>query len=135
MFETIPDIIDDAGPYFWSLLLTVVFLFWGIHSYRRVTRIRRVLQTVVGSFDQPLLFYDDRDRLIFHTSGLILFDKESLRKIRRLHHRPPPDRELRGEMDIDNNRYRYRSRLLEYRPGSYGTIVLLEFKNSGSGRK
>jgi hypothetical protein len=135
MLENLSAFSDDAMPFVWLLLLAVVFFVWALSSYLRNKRLKRILQSVVGSFNQPLLFYDRRDRLVFYTSGLILFDGKSVNTIKRLDRRPPPDRELRGEMEIDSNTYRYRSRLLEYEPGVFGTIVFLEFHNSGIGRK
>ncbi|HUV29928.1 MAG TPA: hypothetical protein VMY05_02380 [Acidobacteriota bacterium] len=119
--------LDAPATVIWLPIITVAVLLCVVIVHFRTRGQLRLLKSVLGSFDQPLLFYDEHDRLAFHTSGLVLFDRQALRKIRRLSRRPQPDRELQGEIEIDHNTYRYQSRLLEYRPGRYGTIVLLEY--------
>jgi hypothetical protein len=88
------------------------------------------LKAILESMERPLLFYDRRGRLVFHSAGLILFKKESIRAIRRLEARPTGQQTLTGELIIDFNRYRYRSKSLEYKPGTFGTIIFLEYLGS-----
>ncbi len=88
------------------------------------------MRALIEADDRALLFYDEHNRLVFYSSGLVIFDKNSLKQIRTLSRRPQVNHELTGEMSIDGNRYRYRSKLLEYRPGKAGTAVYLQYLRS-----
>jgi hypothetical protein len=85
------------------------------------------LRSIISSFQSPLLFYDRHDRLRFYSPGLIIFKKESIRSIRLLATRPAPGQTLLGQLELDFNLYRTRSKLLEYKPGQVGTVVFLEY--------
>lgn len=128
MWESLLLFIEDSSSLLWLIGATLALFAWGVYSYRRNRRLLNIMRAVFGSYNKPILFYDDRDRLVFHTSGLILFDKSSLRRLRKLGQRPVADRELRGEIEIDNNLYRFSSSLLEFEPGRKGTIVSLEYQ-------
>ncbi len=92
------------------------------------------LKAILESMERPLLFYDRRGRLVFHSAGLILFKKESIRAIARFEPRPTGRQTLTGELIIDFNRYRYRSKSLEYKPGTCGTVVYLEYVGSAAAK-
>lgn len=109
------------------ILVSFVCLLWAIIVHNRSQKITRVLRGIIESRQEILLFYDEHNRLAFHSTGLVLFNKGSLRTIRKLEHRPLPDREVKGELVIDGNRYRSRSKLLQYKAGTEGTIVYLEY--------
>ncbi|UCC45605.1 MAG: hypothetical protein JSU65_06715 [Candidatus Zixiibacteriota bacterium] len=118
---------DDASSILWLLVVMLVLFVWGLSGYIRTRRMVRLLRGLVGSLNKPLLFYDENDRLVFHTAGLILLDRKAVRSIKKLGKRPPADGELTGELQLDHNTYRYSSRQLEYLPGRSGTIVFLEY--------
>jgi len=109
------------------ILICVICLVYATLIHHRTKKITRILRGIIESRHEILLFYDERGRLVFHSAGLVLFNKGSLRTIRKLEHRPLPDRELKGELVIDGNRYRSRSKLLQYKPGAEGTIIYLEY--------
>jgi hypothetical protein len=113
------------------LVVSLIAAFWGIVRYRR--RIQ-VCHALLSSFNTPLLFYDHRDRLVFISSGLVLFRKDSIRPFRRLQTRPVPEQTILGQIDLDFNRYRTRSRLLEYAPGRFGTVVYLDYQGPASAK-
>lgn len=127
MFEDFAISLDDLGGLAWLILALVLLFVWGLSSYVRTRRFLKMLHGVIGAFNQPFVFYDDKNRLAFYTSGLILFDKQAIHKLKRLDERPQPDREIVGEIEIDHNTYRFRSKLLEYAPGKCGTIMFLEY--------
>lgn len=108
-------------------IISAICVMWTVIVQTRARKANRILRGIVESRQETLLFYDENDRLAFRSAGLILFNKGSLRDIRKLTHRPLPDREVVGELTIDGNRYRSRSKLLQYRPGVVGTIVYLEY--------
>ncbi|MCP4685324.1 MAG: hypothetical protein GY867_07730 [bacterium] len=121
------NVIDNDLVLAGLLLTSVACVLWGIFTYLRTQKTVRILRGIIESRQEILLFYDDRDRLVFHSAGLVLFDKTSARAIRKLEHRPLPDREVKGELVIDGNRYRSRSKLLQYKPETVGTIIYLEY--------
>lgn len=108
-------------------LISAVCVMWAVIVQTRARKANRILRGIIESRQETLLFYDENDRLAFHSAGLVLFNKGSFREIRKLNHRPLPDREVKGELTLDGNRYRTRSKLLQYRPGAVGTIVYLEY--------
>lgn len=109
------------------IIVSVACLLWGLFARYQARKTTRILRGIIESREEILLFYDEHNRLVFHSAGLVLFNKKSLRSIRKLEHRPLPDREIKGELEIDGNRYRSRSKLLQYKPGAEGTIVYLEY--------
>ena len=129
------NVIDNDLVLAGLILTGAVCLLWGILTYNRTQKITRILHGIIESRDEILLFYDERDRLVFHSAGLVLFNKGSARAIRKLERKPLPDREIRGELAIDGNRYRSRSKLLQYKPGTVGTIVYLEYVGPESASK
>ena len=97
---------------------------WGLWwQHRKLDQLR----AIVSSFQSPLLFYDRHDRLAFYSPGLIIFKRKSLKPIRRLPVRPTPGQTILGQLELDFNQYRTRSKLLEYKPGQLGTVVFLEY--------
>ena len=129
MFEKLLPVVKDPSLLTWLLLIAVVVIAWLAFLHLKSRRLTRILETLLASLEKPLLFYDEYDRLIYHTTGLIIFDKQGTENIRKLGQRPPPGTELRGEIEIDGNTYRFRSNLIEYKPESFGTLVLLEYRN------
>jgi len=121
------NVIDNDLVLAGLILTCIACLLLAIITYIRTQRITRILRAIIESRQEILLFYDERDRLVFHSAGLVLFNKASARTIRKLEHRPLPDRELKGELVIDGNHYRSRSKLLQYKPGTVGTIIFLEY--------
>jgi len=124
------NVIDFGTGYLWLAIAIVTLLVWGFWSHLRNHKLERVMRVLIETDDRALLFYDEHDRLVFHSSGLVLFDKKSLNQIRTLAKRPQINHDLTGEMSIDGNRYRYRSKLLEYQPGKAGTAVYLQYLKS-----
>ena len=117
------------------LVIALASLVWGITVYQRATKLERVIGALLGADDQIILFYDERNRLVFSTKGLVFFDRHAMRSIKHLPNPPQPGREDRGEMVIDGNRYRYRSKSLEYKPETRGTAVYLEYLGPLSAKK
>jgi hypothetical protein len=106
------------------LFIGTIGSVWGLwRQHRTIIQLR----AIISSFQSPLLFYDRRDRLAFYSPGLIIFKKASIRSIRRLSTRPAPGQTLLGHLELDFNQYRTRSKLLEYKPGQFGTVVFLEY--------
>ena len=101
----------------------------------RIRSRNRMLLAVLQSFDKPLLFYNEAGRLVFHSSGLVLFDPKSLAEISRPPAQPTRTQQAIGEIIIDFNRYRFTAKLLEYMPGTFGTLILLDYKGSISANK
>ena len=132
MFEELLPIVKDPLLLMWLLLIAAVVIVWLALLHLKSRRLTRILETLLASLEKPLLFYDEYDRLIYHTIGLIIFDKQGTESIRKLGQRPAPGKELRGEIEIDGNTYRFRSNLIEYRPESFGTLILLEYRNGGT---
>lgn len=118
-----------------ALVVALACIVWGVIAYQRAARLERLVRALLSSQGQVLLLYDEKDRLIFDTAGLVLFDNNAKRPIRRLKQRPMPGHESRGEMDIDGNRYRYRSKLLEFKPETFGTVVILDYQGPESAKK
>lgn len=94
-----------------------------------------MLLAVLQSFDKPLLFYNEAGRLVFHSSGLVLFDRKSLAGISHPPATPTRTQQVIGEIIIDFNRYRFTAKLLEYIPGRFGTLILLDYQGSISANK
>ena len=109
------------------LVVAVACLAWGIYMSQRASKLERAISALLGAEDQIVLFYDERNRLVFSTKGLVFFDRRATRTIRNLPNPPQAGREDRGEMEIDGNRYRYRTKSLEYKPETCGTAVYLEY--------
>lgn len=84
----------------------------------------------MGSMEQPVLFYDARDRLVYSSPGIILFDRRASKQIARPPQRPVAGQAAIGEIVIDFNRYRYQAKLMEYKPGTFGVLVKLEYQGS-----
>ena len=116
---------------FIAVLTAVVALLLYFRSQKRV----RMLKALLQSFDKPILFYDESGRLAFHSAGLVLFDRASLSGIGKPPATPTKTQTAIGEIIIDFNRYRYTAKLLEYIPGTYGTLVMLEYQGSISANK
>lgn len=108
-------------------LVAAAALMACVYMLRRSRQIAHTQRVIIESFGRPLLFYDHRCRLLFHTSGLILFDAKAIKKLARPPVTPEIGKEVRGEMVIDYNRYRYRASRVEYRPELHGILVLLEY--------
>jgi hypothetical protein len=117
------------------IFVSVVSLLLAIIVHFRSKKTGRILRSIIESRQEILLFYDEDDNLVFHSAGLVLFNKGSLKEIRKLEHRPLPDREVKGELTLDGNRYRTVSKLLQYKPGAVGTIVYLEYLGSENASK
>ncbi len=77
-----------------------------------------------------MLFYDARDRLEYCSPGIVLFDRQASKQIARPPERPVIGQTAIGEIVIDFNRYRYQAKLLEYKPGTFGVLVKLEYQGS-----
>jgi hypothetical protein len=129
MFEKLLPVVKDPSLLTWLLLIAVVAIAWLVFIYLKSRRLTRILEALLASLEKPFLFYDREDKLIYHTIGLIIFDKQGTESIRKLGKRPQPGQELKGEIEIDGNTYRFRSNLIEYRPESFGTLILLEYRN------
>lgn len=129
MFEKLSPVVGDPSLLTWLLLISLIAIVWLVFHYLKSRRLTRILEALLASLEQPLLFYDKEDKLIYHTTGLIIFDRQGTESIRKLGKRPQPGKELKGEIEIDGNTYRFRSNLIEYRPESFGTLVLLEYRN------
>jgi len=129
MFEKLLPVVKDPSLLIWLLLIAVVAITWLVLLHLKYRRLTRILEALLASLEKPLLFYDKEDKLIYHTTGLIIFDKQGTESIRKLGKRPQPGKELKGEIEIDGNTYRFRSNLIEYSPESFGTLVLLEYRN------
>jgi hypothetical protein len=129
MFEKLLPVVKDPSLLTWLLLIAVVAIAWLVFIYLKSRRLTRILEALLASLEKPFLFYDREDKLIYHTTGLIIFDKQGTESIRKLGKRPQPGQELKGEIEIDGNTYRFRSNLIEYRPESFGTLILLEYRN------
>lgn len=80
--------------------------------------------------EQPVLFYDARDRLVYTSPGIVLFDRRASKQIAQPVERPVGGQTAIGEIIIDFNRYRYQAKLLEYKPGTFGVLVKLEYQGS-----
>lgn len=93
----------------------------------------RMLRALVESFQKPLLFYNEYGRLVFHSSGLVLFEKKSsLKAIKHPPAQPTKNQSQVGEMIIDHNRYRFLAKQFEYAPGKVGTLVHLEYQGAAT---
>jgi hypothetical protein len=107
-----------------AALVGFLACLWGFwRQHRTLVQLR----AIISSFQSPLLFYDRHDRLAYYSPGLIIFKKESIRSIRRLRTRPASGQTILGQMELDFNQYRTRSKLLEYKPGQFGTVIFLEY--------
>lgn len=77
-----------------------------------------------------MLFYDARDRLVYSSPGIVLFDRQASKQIAHPPERPVVGQTAMGEIVIDFNRYRYQAKLMEYKPGTFGVLVKLEYQGS-----
>jgi hypothetical protein len=92
------------------------------------------LSAVIESFERPVLYYDERDRLQIISKGLVYFDRNGLSSIAKPPVKPTGSQAVVGEIVIDSNRYRYRTKSLEYKPGAVGTIIYLEYLGSAAAK-
>jgi hypothetical protein len=93
---------------------------------RRITVLEAALQ--LGA--EPMVIFDERNKLVYLSPGLVIFDRKSAVQLVGRFDRPARGREDRGEVEIDGNRYQYRAKLLEYKPGRFGLVVILEYRRS-----
>lgn len=119
-----PDTVD-----YLCLTLFVLALLLLMALIRRQNRVR-MLQSLLQSFDKPMLLYDSRGKLAYCSPGLVLFEKQKNQALAAPPARPAQGQAVNGEMVIDFNRYRFVAKLLEYKPGTFGTLVLLEYQGS-----
>ncbi len=101
--------------------LSIMLLFLIIVVLRERHR-NRVLRALLGSMGQPLLFYDARDRLVYSSPGIVLFDRQASKQIARPPERPVVGQTAMGEILIDFNRYCYQAKLMEYKPSPFGVL-------------
>lgn len=118
-----------------ELFMWIVFSILGaaaIIGWRWVTDRHRilVLQAALQLDGEPMVIFDDRNRLVYVSPGLVIFDRKSARRLASQFERPGRGREDRGEVEIDGNWYQYRSKLLEYKPGEFGMVVFLDYRRS-----
>jgi hypothetical protein len=101
----------------------------GSLTFLSLRRRRQVRRAAAALGDRLMLVYDDRGCLVFHSSGLVLFDPNALRAFRKL---PdwPGGLGSADEVVIDGNRYRYRCQNLDLPLERRGTAVLLEYIGS-----
>ena len=85
------------------------------------------LRAIIEDQEERTLFFDERDHLVYFSPGLVIFDRRRAQRELRLPEKPGPGGVVRGEMQIDHNRYRYTGKLLEYRPGRTGTLIRLVY--------
>jgi len=115
-----------------SLAVAALVLGWWSVSRSRARRDFLILQVIIESNENKILFYDEKDRLCYCSPGLVLFEKSRVKRELKLPDKPLLGQTVRGEMEIDHNRYRYVAKSLEYRPGRAGTLVNLIYLNSVS---
>jgi len=123
--------MSELEPYLWLVCGTLLVIAALIY-YRclRSNRLLRIFKALAENDNQPLLVYDERGQLIYQSAGLVIFDPAALAPFRA---KPEPSmrgQELQGELTIDGNRYRYRSRMCEYRPGSAVTVLTLSYQGA-----
>ena len=111
-----------------ALALAFLILVVSLVTLARARRLRRVLRAVIEKGGQPLLVYDDHRRLVFHSGGLIVFDRSALEAIRRLEVTPDLGKTIVEERVIDGNRYRARIERFEFAPDRHGTVVYLDYQ-------
>lgn len=112
-------------------LFLIVMTFWLV--YRTSTRKELLIQQVIiEEDDHKIMFFDERDRLIYCSPGLILFEKNRGNRSDILPEKPMLDQTVRGEIELDHNRYRYAAKSMEYSPGKTGLMVRLIYLSSAS---
>ena len=107
--------------------LVVVLWRWQVENHRLA-----VLTAALQLGKDPLVIFDERGRIIFVSPGLVVFDRRTARKLSGQFPRPERGEEDHGEVIIDGNRYLYRSKLLEYKPGRNGIVVYLDYRGSAA---
>jgi hypothetical protein len=129
--------MSDVTIFLWWLLpiLAVAVVIAVLAWWRRKKRLLEVFRTLVEKSHHPLLIYDDRGRLIYKSTGLVVFDPNCVAKLKNRKELPARGQELMGELEIDGNRYRYRGNLVEYSPGGTVTVLYLEYQGGQSGSK
>ncbi len=126
--------MTSDGAIYLGLILLVLVLLLLVALVRRRNRIR-MLQSLLQSFDKPMLLYDCRGKLAYCSPGLVLFGRQNKQALAAPPAKPSQGQAVNGEMVIDFNRYRFIAKLLEYKPGTFGTLVLLEYQGSEIKRK
>lgn len=125
--------ISDGTLYLGLILLVLVLLLL-VALVRRQNRVR-MLQSLLQSFDKPMLLYDSHGKLAYCSPGLVLFGRQNKQILADPPAKPSQGQSINGEMVIDFNRYRFVAKLLEYKPSTFGTLVLLEYQGSEIKRK
>lgn len=113
-----------------GLLLTLVVV--AIITARFRLR-HAVLCEVLAHSPSPMLVYDSNGRLIFATPGLVLFDQADTRRVRRLANlgiEVSLDREVKGELIIDSNRYHYTAKPLILKKDRRVILIRLDYQGS-----
>lgn len=123
----------DSLIYLGLILLALVLLLL-VALIRRQNRVR-MLQSLLQSFDKPMLLYDSHGKLAYCSPGLVLFERHKRKALATPPARPAQGQTVNGEIVIDFNRYRYTAKLLEYKPGTFGTVILLDYQGSEIKRK
>ncbi|MBU0983426.1 MAG: hypothetical protein KKA42_06120 [candidate division Zixibacteria bacterium] len=132
---TFGGMLENALNILLLVLLLGLVAFWVTMVTRRHRRLIKILHAIIESQDQALLFYDERGRIVYHSAGLVVFDRRSLNKLSRLERPPMLGQDLKGELEIDSNVYRYTSKLLEYKPNCPGVLILLDYVGPNSARQ
>ena len=123
--------MTDFEPYLWAVvavaLVTAALCYYRHLHNRRLMMIFRALAEVEN---QPMLIYDEHGRLIYQSAGLVVFDPKALAQFRNRSEAPIRGQEVQGELTIDGNRYRYRTRQCEYRAGAVVTVMCLSYQGA-----
>lgn len=123
--------MSDIEPYLWVLVaLALVIAALCYYRHLRTRRLMMVFRALAEIENQPMLIYDERGRLIFQSAGLVVFDPQALAPFRQRPEAPMRGQEVQGELIIDGNRYRYRTRECEYRPGTAVTVLQLSYQGA-----
>jgi hypothetical protein len=124
---------DETGLLWWTIpLLALAIVLAAMIWWRKRQRLLLVFRSLVEAVHHPLLIYDERGRLIYKSTGLVVFDPACAAKLKSRKELPVRGQELIGEVEIDGNRYRYRGNLVEYQPGASVTVLYLEYQGGQS---